>query len=258
MIPLKDQDLIRDKFARELFSPVRIDLFTQRELTLSIADQEPCASCKPTRELLQELSSLSDLLSLRVHIWKEASDEREALGIERVPGIALRGQSNAVFKFYGLPSGTAFPTFVETLTDLSFGETVMSPASIKTLRRLKGDVTVRLFVTPNCPYSPQMMRAVYHLALANPRVKAEVIEAGEFPQLAERYGVRAVPLAVIADTALVPGALSEDAFVEMVVKAAQSSPAAPPKTAGPTSQISLPSESPPQRGQQRDSGLIIP
>ncbi len=258
MIPLKDQDLIRDKFARELTAPVRIDLFTQRELALTIAGEQPCATCKPTRELLQELSSLSDLLSLRVHIWKEAVEEREALGIERVPGIALRGQGKTVLKFYGLPSGTEFPTFVETLTDLSRGETILSPGSIKTLRKLKGNVTVRVFVTPACPYCPQMMRAIYHLALVNPKIKAEVIEASEFPELAQRYGVRAVPLTVIADKVFLPGALPENVLVEELVKAAQSLGSEPPGTAGPTSLISLPAQEAPQRGQQRESGLIIP
>ena len=67
MIPLKDQDFIREKFAQELLGQVKIDLFTEREVTLTVPGKEPCVTCKPTREMLQEISGLSDWISLRVH-----------------------------------------------------------------------------------------------------------------------------------------------------------------------------------------------
>jgi len=66
MIPLKDQDLIRQKFAAELIGLVKIDYFTERESALTVPGRKPCVYCKPTREMLQELSALSDLISLRV------------------------------------------------------------------------------------------------------------------------------------------------------------------------------------------------
>src|SRR6266545_4511953 len=90
MIPLKDQEFIQQKFAAELVGPVKIDYFT-------------------TREMLQELASLSDLISLRVHIFEEAAEERSKLEIERIPGTILRGASTALsandgaaFKYYGM------------------------------------------------------------------------------------------------------------------------------------------------------------
>ena len=148
MIPLKDQELIRQKFAQELTGPVKIDFFTERETELVIPGRKTCAYCKPAREMLQELASLSDLISLRVHIWEEADEERRKFGIERIPATVLRGRDRAVFKFYGLPGGTEFPSFLESLTDISRGETLLSPESVKALAKLKEKVTVRVFVTP--------------------------------------------------------------------------------------------------------------
>ena len=156
MIPLKDQELIRQKFAQELTGPVKIDFFTEREMDLVIPDRKPCAYCKPAREMLQELASLSDLISLRVHIWEEADEELRKFGIERIPATVLRGplgsaqgrRDGAVLKFYGLPGGTEFPSFVESITDISRRETLLSPESVKALAKLKEKVTVRVFVTP--------------------------------------------------------------------------------------------------------------
>jgi len=148
MIPLKDQELIRQKFARELVGPVKIDLFTQRELDIVVPGRPQCPSCKPTREMLQELAALSDLISLRVHILEEAREDARRLGVDRIPGIVLRGSDSAAFKFYGMPGGTEFSPFVESIVDISRGASLLLEESKKALRKLKQDVTVRVFVTP--------------------------------------------------------------------------------------------------------------
>lgn len=257
MIPLKDQEIIRQKFAQELAGPVKIDLFTQRELDIYVPGRQPCAYCKPTREMLQELAALSDLISLRVHILEEAREDAAKLGVDRIPGIVLRGRDSARLKFYGMPGGMEFASFVETIVDVSRGESLLSQESRRALKKLKEEVTVRVFVTPTCPYCPQMARLAYHLALANPRVYPEVIEVNEFPDLAERYGVKAVPLTVIADRVAIPGAVPEQVLVEQLLKAVQSPVAEPTQAGGPAS-LTPPQEGPPQRGKQRDSGLIIP
>ena len=81
MIPLKDQEIIRQKFAQELTGPVKIDFFTERQSDLIVPGRKPCTYCKPTGEMLQELASLSDLLSLRVHFWEEGREEARAFGV---------------------------------------------------------------------------------------------------------------------------------------------------------------------------------
>ena len=47
-----------------------------------------------------------------------------------------------------VPGGTEFPSFIESLTDISRGETLLSPESVKALAKLKESVSVRVFVTP--------------------------------------------------------------------------------------------------------------
>ncbi len=186
MIPLKDQQAIQAKFAAELAAPVKIDYFTQRETKLEAPGVEPCAFCKQTQDMLKELSALSDLISLRVHQFEDNPEEKATFGVERVPGIVLRGPGPGFFKYYGMPGGTEFPAFVESLVDLSRWETLLMPDSVKALSELKTDVSVRVFVTPTCPYCPQMARAAFMMGMVSEHVKAEVIEVNEFPELAKR------------------------------------------------------------------------
>lgn len=106
-----------------------------------------------------------------------------------------------------------------------------------------------------------MARVAYHLALANPHVTAEVVEINEFPDLAQRYQVRAVPLTIIDDVLAIPGAVPENVLVEQVVKVARGaglSEPPEPSASGASTAAPPPQPEPPQRGQRRRSGIIIP
>lgn len=59
------------------------------------------------------------------------------------------------------------------------------------------------------------------MALENPRVKADVVEASEFPQLVQKYHIMGVPKVVINDKVEFEGALPEDQYLQQVLKAAQ-------------------------------------
>ncbi len=56
------------------------------------------------------------------------------------------------------------------------------------------------------------------MAQENALVRADVIEANEFPGLVQMYGVRAVPKTVINNMLDVMGAVPEAAFLEQVLK----------------------------------------
>jgi glutaredoxin-like protein len=248
MIPLKDQEAIQAKFAAELAAPVKIDFFTQRDVALDVPGKTPCPYCKPTGDMLRELAGLSDLISLRVHQFEDNPEEKKTFGVERVPGIVLRGPGPGFFKYYGIPGGTEFPAFVETLVDLSRWEVLLSPESVKSLVELAADVSVKVFVTPTCPYCPGVARAATMIGMVSERVKTEVIEINEFADLADKYKVEAVPLTVINERVSVAGALPEQQLVEQVVKAAGKAPGEAPQK--PPERI--------ERGKRRDSGLYIP
>jgi predicted DsbA family dithiol-disulfide isomerase len=55
--------------------------------------------------------------------------------------------------------------------------------------------------------------------MENDLIKADVIEASEFPHLALKYGVMGVPKTVINDKTEFVGALPEDLFLEHVLLA---------------------------------------
>jgi hypothetical protein len=64
------------------------------------------------------------------------------------------------------------------------------------------------------------VRLAHHLAVASDAIRGDCVEATEFPDLAQRYSVMAVPRTVVNDTLSFEGALPEGQFVEQVLRAA--------------------------------------
>jgi hypothetical protein len=57
------------------------------------------------------------------------------------------------------------------------------------------------------------------MAFASPHITAFAVEATEFPELARRHRVSAVPKTVVNEHTEILGALPEDAFIEQALAA---------------------------------------
>jgi len=57
----------------------------------------------------------------------------------------------------------------------------------------------------------------HQMMMVNPkRVRADVIEANDFPEVSQQYQVSAVPRVVINNSVYFEGALPEDAFLDAI------------------------------------------
>ena len=253
MIPLREQEYIRERFERELEGKVRLDYFTQKASALYVPGREECAYCEDTRQMLEELAALSDKITLSVYDFADAHDEAKKLGIDKVPGIVLRGPANRPLRFYGIPGGNEFPNFVETIIETSKPRTEVGKEAAKHLKKLKEKVSLTVYVTPTCPHCPGVVRAAYRLALASAHVEATAVEIGEFPRLAQQVGVQAVPLTVFDGRSAIAGAVDEEALAEQALKSAEGGAlGAQNAQGGATSKTAQPS------GPSPSSGLILP
>jgi alkyl hydroperoxide reductase subunit AhpF len=148
VIPLRDQEYIKEKFAQEMLGPVRIDYFTQRASVIFVPGREECAYCEDVRQLLEELAALSDKIKLTVHEFAEAREAASRLMVDKIPGIVIRGPANRAIKFYGIPSRHEFPGLIEDIADASRGKVDLAQETVRRLKRLKQDVAIQVLVTP--------------------------------------------------------------------------------------------------------------
>lgn len=148
MIPLKDQEYLRGLFAENLVDDVKIEHFTQRETGLIVPGREPCQTCKPTRQMLEELAGLSPKIHLHVYEFVQQPQAASEWGIDKIPGTVIRSGKNRLFRFYGIPAGNEFPNFVNMIIDISRGVAQLSEETKKQLKKLKKDMRLQVFLTP--------------------------------------------------------------------------------------------------------------
>jgi predicted DsbA family dithiol-disulfide isomerase len=67
------------------------------------------------------------------------------------------------------------------------------------------------------------VRLAQQVAVESDLVSADLVEITEFPHLAQRYQVRAVPRTIVNETGSIEGALPEAEFVEAIIAAARTS-----------------------------------
>jgi glutaredoxin-like protein len=260
VIPLRDQDYIRQRFAQELTGRLRIDYFTQKASAIFVPGREECVACKDTQTMLEELASLTDKITLTVHELADAPEEARKLHVDKVPGIVVRGPANRPLRFFGIPGGNEFPNFVEALIEASQQKPALAIEAARHVKKVKDQVTIDVYVTPTCPYCPAVVRAAYRLALASAHVEASAIEISEFPRIAQQLGIQAVPMTVLNGRSVIAGAVDEVTLAEQVAKLAAGASATQTR-AGELSEAAPPPAAPAPGGPPAapgGSGLIIP
>ena len=223
MIPLQEQERLRQHFAERLTGGVKIEHFTQRPLSIVVAGREECRFCTEARQTLEELRALSPKISLRVHELSEAGKLAAGYGIERAPVTVFRGQLNRALRFDGFPGAGLFPPLIDALIGASRGSTELEGRLKRSLQRIRAKLDLRLYVSPTSPYCPPMTALAYAFGLENQRLKVTVVEIDEFPRLAEGMRLRAVPTTIIGDRARFVGAVDADVFMEQLARAAEGS-----------------------------------
>jgi len=186
-------------------------------VTLKFFSQEfECQFCQDTRQLLEEVSSLTDKIKLEKYDFLADRKEVEKYDIKRIPATVVMDEKDYGIKIYGIPGGYEFTSLIEALKIVSTGETGLSQETKNFLDSLDKEVHLQVFVTPTCPYCLGAVVLAHHLAYYSPKVKGDMIEATEFPELAVKYNVMGVPLTVINETQFQEGAAPENMLIEKI------------------------------------------
>lgn len=130
---------LREAFAG-LVNPVRLAVFSQ-----ALAD--PIS--EEVRRLVEELAGLDERLAVESRNFVLDQERVQQLGIERIPAIAVLGESvDHGVRFYGPPTGYEFGSLVEAILDVSRGSSALSDETRAGLAALDRDVRLRVFSTP--------------------------------------------------------------------------------------------------------------
>jgi alkyl hydroperoxide reductase subunit AhpF len=147
-ISAQDRQALEERFRKELKRKVTLRLFTQTASQLIIPGRE-CPTCPQTRQILEELTSLSPMLEMETVDFFSQGKEAQESGVERIPAIVMtKDGAGSNVKYYGMPSGYEFVTIIEDLIALSQPRSALSADTRKKLKLVDQDVHIQVFVTP--------------------------------------------------------------------------------------------------------------
>ncbi len=123
-----------------LKNPVRLAVFSQ-----TLADP----NSEQVRRLVEELGALHPKLTAESYNYVLDKDKAEAMGIARIPAIAVLGaEKDFGIRMYGMPSGYEFGSLIDAILDVSAGESQLQEATKEALAALEKPVHVQVFSTP--------------------------------------------------------------------------------------------------------------
>jgi len=189
---------------------IKLTVFTQKI---------ECQYCEANRNLVTEISGLSDKISLEVFDFQVDKDKTTEYKIDKIPALAITGKKDYGIRFFGIPAGYEFTSLLSTINMISTGDASLSADTKSFLDGLKKDINIQVFVTPTCPYCPTAVFLAFRLAFYSDKVTASMVEVSEFPHLAVKYEVQGVPRTVINEKYSLEGAAPEEMLVEKIKEA---------------------------------------
>ena len=134
----KDRKAVAEQLA-ELNNSVKMIVFTQ---------ETECMYCKETRNLAEELSELSDKISLEVYDFVADKEIADKYKIDKIPATIVMGEEDYGIRFFGIPSGYEFASLLQSVKMIGSGDSGLSEESRDFLKNLKQDLHFQVFVTP--------------------------------------------------------------------------------------------------------------
>lgn len=140
MSVLKDSDKSQiQQMLSGMQDPVEVVMFTQKM---------ECDHCQVTHELLEELTALSDKLTLTVHDFVDESDLAKTYGVDKIPGVVLKNSVEHGVRFFGVPGGYEFATLLEGILDMSNNTHGLSERVLAQLQKVDQPVHMQVMITP--------------------------------------------------------------------------------------------------------------
>jgi glutaredoxin-like protein len=133
---------------REVFdglkNPVQLMFFSS---------QDNCPYCDDTRQLVEEVSALSDLLSIEIYDMQADADLAAKYNVDKAPGLVIaakEGQQVTDFgvRLSGIPSGHEFTSLIQDIILVSNRDSGLNPQTREFLKGLDKPILLQVFVTP--------------------------------------------------------------------------------------------------------------
>lgn len=216
LIDNESENALKEKFSKELKEPVDVKLFINPILLPGNEEQQELNNF--AKQFITELSLIDQRIILQEF---SISDELATqLGIKTSPSILIGYDLGYKILFNGAPYGYEANSLIETISLVSSGNSNLSNSTKNYLKYTNGFSSLKVFVTPTCPYCPSVVILANQIAIElKGKVFSECVEANENQELSLKFGISSVPHTFINNdiNAGLVGFSSEKNFVDFIM-----------------------------------------
>lgn len=187
---------------------------------------EQCDYCTETRQLVDEVAGIHEKIGADFYDIQGDAALAAQFNVDRTPAIVIAAKNGDQvvdygIQYSGIPSGHEFSTLINDILLVSGRDSGLDNATRAFLKNLDKPLHMQVFVTPTCPYCPRAVLLAHQMAMENPAmIRAEGVEATEFPDLANQFNVSGVPQTTInAGRGTVVGAVPESQLLDEIKRA---------------------------------------
>ena len=187
---------------------------------LFFSQEIECESCQDAHSFVEEISSINPKMKLtRYNLVKDAEKAAE-YRIDKVPAVVMldKDDKDTNIRFFGIPGGYEINSFLGALIEVSGERQELPQDLLDRIKKIDKDIHIQVFVTLSCPHCPGAVITAHRLALENPKIKADMIEANTFVPMSIKYNVSGVPKIVINETHELLGDQPITAFLDLIEK----------------------------------------
>lgn len=134
----KDKNKVKELF-KDIDHDVTIVMFTQ---------EIECLHCEMTRTMLEEVSGLSEKLSLEVHDFVAEKDLAEKYGVDKIPATVLVGEKDYGIRFFGVPAGYEFTVLIEEIREVGKRDPRLTDKVMSELAKVDQPVHLQVLISP--------------------------------------------------------------------------------------------------------------
>ncbi len=139
------ESLLREKdveFVRETLGELEKDVL----LVLATSPGD-CEFCSLTEGFLEDIAELAPRVQVEIFDLEKEPGRAEKLGMNKAPGIAVIGEKDFGIRYYGLPTGYEFITFIGTIRHVANGDPGLLPETEEALAAVDKSVQLTVFST---------------------------------------------------------------------------------------------------------------
>ncbi len=142
MAVLSEEDTVylKKEFSEKLKDNVKIIFFKS---------EDACMYCKETKDIITELSSLSDKIFLIEYDFDKDKEAAKKYAVKRTPAVIIAGEDKDYgIRFYGIPAGHEFTTIITAIKNVSNKFVNLTENTLAKLKEITKPFNIQVFITP--------------------------------------------------------------------------------------------------------------